>query len=339
MTSTKLSGAVEGPSIDASVAIKKPDFFIVGAAKAGTTALYNYLKPHPEIYFSPIKEPHYFSTDIEVAEMRADFKKNALTDISEYLRNSLGSPRHGAFVRNESHYHQLFSLANGEKRIGESSVSYLYSNVAGKNIKAFNVDAKIIIILREPVERAFSHYLMDLRIGYEQTSFKDAVFSDINKVKKGWGQTHLYIELGQYYEQVKRFMNIFEPTNIKILLHDDFKKSPEKVLKDVFSFLDIADKTAEIDFLERHNKAELPKSRLLQRVEKIPVVQKILADFIPGKLRRKLKRGFYSTDNLPKLTDADRKSLGHFFSEDIQKLSKLINRDLSHWLDDSNLKS
>lgn len=336
---TKLSGTVEDPSIDTSVAIIKPDFFIVGAAKAGTTALYNYLKLHSDIYFSPIKEPHFFSTDIEVAEMRDDFKKNALTDIGEYLRNSLGSPRHGAFVRDESHYHQLFSLANGEKRIGESSVSYLYSKVAAKNIRAFNEDAKIIIILREPIERAFSHYLMDLRIGYEQTSFKDAVISDINKVKKGWGQTHLYIELGQYYEQVKRFMDIYEPTNIKILLHDDFKKSPQKVLKDVFCFLEIADKTAEIDFLERHNKAELPKSRILQRFEKLPMVQKILANYIPGNLRRKLKRGFYSTDNLPKLTEADRTSLKHYFSEDIQRLSKLINRDLSHWLDDSNLKS
>lgn len=339
MTSTKLSGAIEEKSSDASFAINKPDFFIVGAAKAGTTALYNYLKLHPEIYFSPIKEPHFFSTDIAVAEMRDDFKKNALTDISEYLRDSLGSPRHGAFVRNQSHYNQLFSLANGEKRLGESSVSYLYSTVAAKNIKAFNEDAKIIIILREPVERAFSHYLMDLRIGYEQTSFRDAVVSDINKVKKGWGQTHLYIELGQYYEQVKRFMDIFEPKNIKILLHDDFKKSPEKLVKDVFSFLDIADKTAEIDFLERHNKAELPKSRMIQKVEKLPIIQKILADFIPGNLRRKLKRRFYSTDNLPKLTDADRKFLRHYFSEDIQKLSKLINRDLSHWLDDSKLKS
>lgn len=328
----KTSNAVLISSPDAANAVRRPDFFIVGAAKAGTTSLYNYLKLHPEVYFSPIKEPHYFSTDIKLEEMRSDFKKKVFIDIGEYINNNLGSPRHGAFVRDETHYQQLFSLVKNEKRIGESSVSYLYSQVAATKIKAFNPEAKIVIILRNPVERAFSHYLMDLRIGYETRNFIEAVNADIQKDKKGWGQSHLYVELGLYYEQVKRYLEVYSPGNIKIILHDDFKKFPKKVLSDVYSFLGVSDKSEEIDFSVRHNKAELPKSRILQKFEKTPLMQKVLADFIPGALRRKLKSGFYSTENLPGLTIEDRKSLHHYFSEDIKKLSELVGRDLSAWL-------
>lgn len=312
--------------------MRKPDFFIVGAAKAGTTSLYNYLKLHPDVYFSPIKEPHFFSTDINLEEMRGDFKKNVQIDISDYIKNSLGSPRNGAFVRNTEHYQQLFSLVKNEKRIGESSVSYLYSKVAAQQIKDFNPDARVIIILREPVERAFSHYLMDLRIGYENAGFVEAVNADFNKENRGWGQSHLYVELGLYFEQVKRYLDIFPPSKVKIILHEDFKHNASKLLSDVYSYLEIPDKTSEIDFSVRHNKAELPKSRMLQRIEKTKLVQKILADYIPGPIRRKLKSGFYSTDKLPKLTAEDKKALMHYFRDDVTKLSKLINRDLSHWV-------
>ena len=291
MNSTSTSEAVFSEIADNGLNFKKPDFFIVGAAKAGTTSLYNYLKLHTDVYFSPIKEPHHFSMDISLDEMRGDFKKNVQTDISDYLKTSLGSPRHGAFVRNREHYHQLFSLAKNEKRVGESSVSYLFSTVAARQIKAYNPDARVIIILREPVERAFSHYLMDLRIGYETADFVEAVNADYTKERRGWGQSHLYVELGIYYEQVKRYLEVFDPAKIKIILHDDFKVAPEKLLSEVFAFLDIPDMTAELDFSVRHNKAELPKSRVLQRIEKMPFVQKILADYIPGPLRRKLKIG------------------------------------------------
>lgn len=312
--------------------LRKPDFFIVGAAKAGTTSLYNYLRLHPDVYFSPIKEPHFFSSDINVEEMRSDFKRNVQTDISDYLKNSLGSPRHGAFVRKLDQYQQLFSLAGNQKRIGESSVSYLFSTVAAQQIKTYSPDARVIIILREPVERAFSHYLMDLRIGYETGSFIAAVEADYRKARRGWGQSHLYVELGLYHQQVKRYLEVFQPSKIKIILHDDFRKAPEKVLSELYAFLEISDRTSEIDFSVRHNKAELPKSRMLQRIEKMPFVQKILADYIPGSLRRKLKSGFYSTDKLPKLTIEDRKALAHYFHDDVLKLGKLINRDLTQWL-------
>lgn len=332
MNSSATSAGVFANTIDTASTLRKPDFFIVGAAKAGTTSLYNYLKLHPDVYFSPIKEPHFFSTDINLDDMRSDFKKNVQRDVGDYIKNSLGAPRHGTFVRNEDHYQQLFSLVKNEKRVGESSVSYLFSKVAAQQIKAYNPAARVMIILREPVERAFSHYLMDLRIGYEKAGFREALNADINKERRGWGQSHLYVELGLYYEQVKRYLEVFEPANIKIMLHDDFKAAPKKLLSEVYAFLEIADKTAEIDFSIRHNKAELPKSRTLQAIEKMPIVQKILADYIPGPLRRKLKSGFYSTDKLPKLTMEDRKTLAHYFHDDIIKLSELINRDLSDWV-------
>ncbi|WP_353686678.1 sulfotransferase [Thermodesulfovibrio sp. 3462-1] len=201
---------------------KIPNFFIVGAQKAGTTSLYEYLKEHPEIYMSPVKEPHYFAKDLDYENMRRDMKRTTI------------------FIRTLEEYLELFNGVKNEKAIGEASPSYLYSKVAAYEIKKFNPDAKVIMILRDPVERAYSHYLMNLRDGLtSEKDFIKEVLSDLKKPKKGWGISHLYIELGLYYEQVKRYLDTFPKDNVKILLYEDFKLNTYEVIKDIFSFLGV----------------------------------------------------------------------------------------------------
>jgi len=142
---------------------KLPNFFIVGAAKSGTTSLYHHLCQHLDVFMSPVKEPHYFSRDVGVRSFKADDTKSIFANLRGYIDFILKSR---FYILNFEKYKRLFSNVKNEKAIGEASVSYLVSKVAAEEIYKFNPDAKIIIILRNPVKRAFSHWLMDLRIGH-----------------------------------------------------------------------------------------------------------------------------------------------------------------------------
>src|SRR6056297_944384 len=139
---------------------KTPNLFIVGAAKAGTTSLYHYLKSHGDVYFSPVKEPNYFSTDIKTAEFTSIYKRNVDVVPKDFYNKKPEKNIQLSFIRDENRYRNLFQWVNGKSVVGECSTSYLYSKEAAENIIKFNPKAKIIIVLRNPAERTFSHYLM-----------------------------------------------------------------------------------------------------------------------------------------------------------------------------------
>jgi hypothetical protein len=310
-----------------------PNFFIVGAAKAGTTSLYYYLKQHPEIYMSPIKEPNYFAKDINIDLFREDYKKTAIIDTKRYFSKSKLEELHLAFITEFDDYVQLFREVKNEKAIGEISNSYLYSKVAAKEIYKFNPNAKIIIILRDPIERAFSHYIMNLRDGFtKETDFIKEVISDYNKSQKGWGVSHLSIELGLYYEQVKRYLDIFPRDNIKIILFDDFKRDTEKVVREIFKFLNI-NENVPIDFNKKANVGAVPKSVKLNYI--IMNTGKLLKPLFPNYAKKRIKniyKNLLLKNEKPNLSSKQREALLPFFIEDIKKTQELINRDLSMWL-------
>src|ERR1700751_3282597 len=150
-----------------------PNFFIVGTGKAGTTSLYHYLKQHPQIYMSPIKEPCYFASEIRLENFGPELLAMATRD-APALRNYLDGPmrekRFGGIVTCWEDYLRLFRQAQAEKGIGEASVCYLWSKTAARNIAAQIPDARILMILRDPAERAFSQYLPLLTNGYSRMS-------------------------------------------------------------------------------------------------------------------------------------------------------------------------
>ena len=131
-----------------------PTFFIVGAPKAGTTSLYHYLEEHPEVYMSPIKETNFFSSK-QMQEQELYYDATPIQSKNQYL--------------------ELFKDVSQEKQVGEASVSYLYYTGVAKKILEFNPKAKIVIMLRNPVDRAFSHFLMDKRLGLSISSFMDVI--------------------------------------------------------------------------------------------------------------------------------------------------------------------
>ena len=163
-----------------------PNFIVVGAAKAGTTSIYQYLSQHPQVYLSPIKETNYFAKDIPLDKIRKDYYKGGELDVAAYVATNLEEQIHIAFVSQWEHYQKLYKNVKDQKAIGEISNSYLHSSVAAKEIYAVNPDMKIIMILRDPIKRAFSHYKMTLRVGLVKDTFYEEVQRDYAAREKGF---------------------------------------------------------------------------------------------------------------------------------------------------------
>ncbi len=310
---------------------KKPNLFVVGAAKAGTTSIYHYLEQHPDIYMSPIKEAHFFSKDIRCRDFKEDYRKESCIDMDKYLSQPVLEKKHIAFIEKADDYIQLYRDVNKEIFRGETSTGYLYSKVAARKIYDFNPDAKIIMVLRNPVERAFSHWLMDLRgDSVYRKSFIGAIENDQKQKEKGWGRNHLYIELGLYYEQVKRYLDIFPREQILILLYDDLKKDQLAFFDKIFKFLNV--QPINIDTSKKHNTASIPKYPFVNSILKKMKLNEFVSSIFPKTLSKKIKSVFMKSSGLPKLTQSDRKFIiNQYFKKDIKQLEELIERDLSNW--------
>lgn len=311
---------------------KLPNFFVVGAAKSGTTSLYEYMKMHPQIYMAPIKETHHFSTDIDNSKFRPNYARSLNKDLSKFLETDMEEGIFHAFVKEQDQYDKLFKNVKDEKAIGEITNSYLYSQEAARNIFTRFPDAKVIMMLRNPIDRAFSHYLMDLRIGYETNDFMTALKKDMARDPKGWGISNLYVEIGMYAEQVKRFIEIFPERQRRIYLFDDFKKDAGAVVKDMFTFLGV-DPNVDIDYSQKFNPSFIPKNKLIGKLNTQKKIKDWLKGVLPKSVKSKFKKTFYTDKDLPKITPAERKFLADIFRNDVMKLGKLLNRDLSKWVD------
>ena len=308
-----------------------PNFIVVGAAKSGTTSIYQYLKQHEDVFMSPIKETHFFSSDIDSKKFRKDYAAALNKDLTAYVNGPMDKEIFHAFVTDFEIYKKLFKNAGTKKAIGEVTNSYLYSKDAAKNIRNTIPDAKVIMILRNPVERIFSHYLMDIRSGVEQLPFRQAVDKDMNKNPKGWGISNVYVEIGMYADQVERYISQFPGDQLKIILFDDFKKDAKAVMESVFNFLEISPNT-DIDFNVRYNKAFIPKSKLIGKLNAQRKLKLAVKNIVPQSVKSFFKKTFYTDKNLPKLSSNDKSWLIELYRNDISRLSGLLNRDLSDWL-------
>jgi len=311
----------------------EPNFFVVGAAKSGTTSLYYYLKQHPEVYMSPIKETNFFSTDIDPDNFSRLYKKlykSKKLDLEKYTSSSMDKLVWGAYVREWEHYVRLFQSAQNEKAIGEVSNSYLYSKVAASNIYNNFPNAKIVMILRNPVQRAFSHYLANIRDGKARRSLIEEIELDNNRRKKGWGVSALYIELGMYYEQVKRYLDLFPRKNVRIILYDEYMKNTSMVMEDLFSFLNIS-RNVKIDFTKRYNAARIPKNKNVIYLVTQMNLKRAVFHLIPEAYKKRVKDLFFSRVEKPELEKNEKDFLIRIYKEDITKLERLIQYDLSVW--------
>jgi Sulfotransferase family len=289
-----------------------PNFFIIGAQKAGTTSLYHYLNQHPQVYMSPIKEPHFFEG------MQSD-----------YLRPG----RKMAPVTDPEDYRALFEAVSGEKAIGEASASYLYSPKAPALIRRSVPHARLIAVLRNPADRAYSNFLHLVRMGREPlTNFSEALQAEGERTQKKWGPHYYYRQKGFYYAQVKRYFDTFGRDQVRVWLYEDLKTDPVSMVRDIFRFLDI-DETYVPDFSVEHNAAGLPKNKTLYtQVRRLTARNPALLErFLPAGPSRYVKSWFFVKP--PPFPAEVQRSLIDSYTEDILKLQNLIGRDLSSWLD------
>lgn len=281
----------------------KVDFFIVGTPKAGTTSLYYYLDDHPEIVMSSIKEPNYFSNqDISLQDL---FYEETIIESLE-------------------DYHKLFPTEKTSKKYGESSVSYLFYESVPKKIYKYNKRSKIIIMLRNPIERAYSHYLMDHRLGLVNQDF-----SDIFKKKSGIFFQQ-YFKLGHYTNQIKRYMDIFPEENIHIIWYDKFKEDVVEEVSKTYQFLSV-DQDFKFNLNREYNRSLITNNKIVLSLYSIRSLRKILKKVFPDKFMVFIKNLFFEKKNKLELSKSLKKELIEYYYNDILSLEKLLKKDLKHW--------
>lgn len=295
-----------------------PNFFLIGAGKAGTTALYEYLTQHPQIYMSKVKEPNFFAFMDEKVNFSGPGEDRAINKTS---------------IANWDDYLALFKNVTQEKAIGEASHWYLYSEKVADRIKKYIPQAKLIAILRDPVKRAYSDYMHFVRENRETCdNFLDAIQEENNRINNNWGFGH-YIKRGLYYDQVKRYLDTFDPSQIKIYLNEDLQADPQMLLSDIFEFLEI-DNTFKPDTSYRPNVSGIPKNKILHSLlGQSSLIRKVVEPIASPELRKlaiKLKGSNLARP--PLNLEIRHKIIQDFFVEDILKLQDLIGRDLSTWL-------
>ena len=319
---------IEAIATDSSV--KMPNFLIIGAAKSGTTAVWHYLKQHPEIYMSSTKHTRFFAFNVE----DPSFQGPAPT-----MRGPAGKNRSVPYaITDIEAYHALFDGATNEIAIGEASHSYLYQPQAAQRIRNYASEMKLIAILRNPAERAFSHYRQLVRDGREPIpDFAQALAEEEARIRDGWWPDFHYIQIGLYYGQLKRYFELFERDQLKIYLYEDLNSDPSGLSQDIFRFLGVDDSFIP-QAAARYNASGTPKSRFLHSVlQKLRRTMPIAERFLPEEQYRRLLRVGSSLHN-QNLTKARlspevcRRTIDEYFREDILKLEALIQRDLSAWL-------
>ena len=286
----------------------KVDFFIVGAPKSGTTSLYHYLSEHPQVEMSSQKEPDYFS-DKAIHEQGMYYAKNRVDTLDKY---------ESLFVQKESVVY------------GEASVSYLFYENVAEDIKKYNPNAKIIIMLRDPIERAFSHYLMDYRLGLISDSFEN-VLAKISKHKNAHLFYQQYIEVSKYAKQIQRYLDFFKKENILFIDYEDFKKNVSKTVDQVYNFLNISTEFV-ADINTKHNTFIMPKNKIIRLIYSFVFLRKILTFLFPVYLVKNIRVLLFKSDKKPELLKETRSLLSIIFNDDIKKLEEVLAKDYSKWI-------
>lgn len=299
-----------------------PNFLVIGANKGGTSALAAYLAQHPSIFMSPIKEPCFFSHAVAGGAREIRF-------------GAPGTPaRTHAIPSNLAEYRQLFEGVRGETAIGEASTSYLANPAAAQAIREHLPNVRLIAVLRDPAERAFSNYLMYRMWGLEQeTSFSRVIDLEERRIEAGYPQGWHYKRLGLYFDSVNTYIRTFGRSAVKIYLYrKQWVEDQRNMLADVFRFLEVDD-SFEVDTRERHNVSVVANSGAVDAVLNRPnpirsLARALLPDTVRSAIGRRMREW-----NRPRLREQDRARLIEFYREDILRLQDLIGRDLSHWLD------
>jgi hypothetical protein len=294
-----------------------PNFLIIGAAKSGTTSLHAYIGQHPQAYMSPLKETNFFAFDGE--------------------RPWFGGPDGDVFMRDSVYrleqYARLFEGQTDKLAIGETSPRYLSVGGTAARIKRSLPTVKLVAILRNPADRAFSAFSMRKRDGWEPCeTLERAIADEPRRIAERWGGG-IYRATGLYAQQLRSYYEHFAREQIRVYLYDDLVSAPDQMFADLFGFLGI-DPRFRPETSRRLNVSGVIKNPVLRAAwTRTHRVQRIVRPLMPKPIRQRISQFFIGLEKerLPFALER-RKRLIDYYRDDVEELQNLIVRELSGWL-------
>lgn len=304
--------------MDKRAVVMKPTFLILGAAKAGTTTLYHYLSEHPNVYMSELKEPVFFSEEYDKG-------------IKFYW---------------DKYFHNWY----GQEARGEAATHNLYLPYVPERIQQTVPNARLIIILRNPVDRAYSHWWMHVLNNKENLSFENAIKRNYERLKtnpspfggpegpKKWSEQmrlfekgilkyRLYLDYGYYDEQIQHYLDLFPKSQVKVVLFEELRKNPQALVKVLWEFIGV-DPNCTLRYKTPHN-ISFNNKRIFRFTQMVSTLK--IHRAIPVEVRLHLKRLIAQLGHKPRLSKSIRKWLIEHYYTHNRKLQKILGRDLSHW--------
>lgn len=254
---------------------------------------------------SPIKEPHFF-----MCKSPQNVRRYSMRRISD-----------------EKSYLKLFANGLARRICGEASTLYLWDAETPNLIKHSVKDPFVIILLRNPIDRSFSHYLMDVRNGMQSQLFYKALIQDFNKSEKGWGISHLYIELGMYYHQVRRYIKTFGADRVLIIQFDDLVEEPNATLNKVFKFIQVDPIHLSVsNQLKVFNPYAIYRNRIFQWVDTNDAIHKMFKLKLSPRLIQLIRwKIMLRVSPKPKMDTRAREFLASIYEQDVAQLKGIVS--------------
>jgi hypothetical protein len=314
-----MRGGTAGTDVKMTVesAGRMPDFLVIGAARAGTTALHSYLRQHPRVFMPALKEPNFFAFEgarLAVKGPGADFINNSVTRTADYRA--------------------LFAPAAPDQVCGEASPLYLWSPDAPAAIRRHVPHARLVAILRNPVEQAYSHFLYATKYTIEPVAdFTEALSLEEERLAAGWQPLFGYSRFPRYGEQLARYFDLFPPDQILVRTYEEFLADPARLVAEIFAHIGV-DPSFCPDMSEKLNAGGRPKNQALQDFLMKPnPITRAIGYVVPQearlKIRDRLARLNLRTDE--RMPAAARRILVERLDGDIRALERLLGRDFSAW--------
>lgn len=296
-----------------------PEFVIAGAPKAGTTWLYRNLGRSPGVFLTANKEPRYYS--VEEGE-RLGF------------RGPGDDSWMGHFVRSRQGYERLYEGAAAGQLRGEASSDYLYrSAVAARRLREEAPGARLVFILRDPVQRAYSNWLHHVRDGREDLSFGAALAAESGRIESGRAWWWHYRQRGFYGRQLEPFLDRFPADQVLLLTHEELRRDPAGLLRRVGAFLEVEVGADDEVLAEARNQSHVPRSRTHRVARRVLRPNRVATALLPQaartRLRHKVNR---ATLYRPAILSEDHRKLRRAYDADTRRLGENTGLDVSGWL-------
>jgi len=295
-----------------------PDFFILGVAKAGTTSLYHYLRQHPQLFLPTHKEPRFFAYPENPEQWQGPRVHQLISTIPTSLEA----------------YLQFFAESPPASKRGDASPTYFSCPWTPARIARLIPHAQFILILRNPIERAYSHFLDNLTSGWEPLhSFEEIIQVYLEGKRRNWWFKWHYIEMGFYAQHLSRYFQYFKPEQFLIIPYETYKAHRAHTLQTIFRFLQVNEHVP-VNFDLTFNTSGVPRNQLIDTLLNRPnPLRTYLRKLLPASLRQQLRRKISERNKIrPPMSSRAREQLRGIYREDVHKLSEMLNQDFTHWV-------